>query len=797
MPVRSALATTALALAVVSVAGPPAHASSCTDTRTLDRSIPTWSSVNHFTLGARPATDAQISAYVAAVARASDRVTSGVAGRSVQGRPLPYAVVSAPGTPVAAIDAQMRRLRDGDYSAAQAHAIAARDPALVAIAGSVHSNEPSGADADMRLLYELAARRDCANAKRLARLIVTILPIQNPDGRAADTRVNANGFDLNRDWFAASQPETQAKLALLDQAPPMLFVDQHEQGGTRFFFPPNADPVNHELPAQALAAIHRVYGPALRHAFAIHHYAYETDGTFDLFFPGFGDSGSTLIFGAAGMTFEAGADMPYARRVAEQFTAANATLDTAARHRAALLRGWADEWLDARAQGHAGRLQPNRVIEPGDHVAHVVPTTPVYAYALDDGPQTRILLGRLAAVGVSFGALTAPLEVAAFTPYGSRSAAPATLPAGTVIVTLDQTRKHWIEALLDQDPFAPLDRYYDISAFSQPLMLGIGGGAIGSALPALSLSPPGSPAAPAPGAPAYAFDGSSVPAQAAAVALLREGVAVRRDAMTGALVVEGDALAAALAATRDRGVAVRALDADPAGAVALRPPRVAVLADDPSVTADPARIAGQSSAWARFAAGSTLGMPVDIVTGAQIAAGALTANGDTALVVPDGPAVTATAAAAQAAAVQGWVQAGGTFVGERTRGIALAGAEGLTTAAAIPGTAGPGAIAQLRLTAGDPLTTGLGDRLYVANVADPILPATVPAVAAAYPAPPFVSGDLPGAARYAGSAAVVDQPLGAGHVVLFTFDPAFRADSDGGERLLGSALLLAPAGILP
>jgi hypothetical protein len=40
---------------------------------------------------------------------------------------------------------------------------------------------------------------------------------------------------------------------------------------------------------------------------------------------------------------------------------------------------------------------------------------------------------------------------------------------------------------------------------------------------------------------------------------------------------------------------------------------------------------------------------------------------------------------------------------------------------------------------------------------------------------------------------VLDQRLGAGHVVLFSFDPAFRADSDGSERLLANALLLTPS----
>src|SRR5262249_41190364 len=153
-------------------------AATCTTAHTLDRAIPSWSAVNHFTLGSRPATDEQIGAYITAVARASNRVHAGIAGRSVQGRPIPYAAVSGAGTPIAAIDGQMRQLRDGADTVAQAHMVAAHDPALVDIAGSIHSNEGSGADADMRLLYELVARRDCDNARRLKSLIVTLLPIQ-------------------------------------------------------------------------------------------------------------------------------------------------------------------------------------------------------------------------------------------------------------------------------------------------------------------------------------------------------------------------------------------------------------------------------------------------------------------------------------------------------------------------------------------------------------------------------------------------------------------------------------------
>ncbi len=742
-------------------------------------------------LGAKPATDTQIGAYIDAVARASNRVTAGVAGESVQGRPLPYAVIAATTTPVAQVEGRARQLRDGAYSAAMVHAIAARDPALVWIAGSVHSNEPSGADADMRLLYELAARRDCANARRLARLIITLFPLQNPDGRAADTRVNANGLDLNRDWFAATQPETQAKLKLLAQSPPILFVDQHEQGGSTFFFPPNIDPINHELPAQALSAISDVYSPAVRRAFRERGFAYATSTTYDLFYPGFGDSAPTLLFGAAGMTFEAGSDAPFPSRVTEHFTAADAALDAAAAHEPALLRGWADEWLQARAQGRRGEREPNRVIQRGDHVVTTVPSRPVYAYALADGPATRVLLGRLTLAGVRFGALRSPLPVAAYTPYGSRTSQATTLPAGTVIVSLEQTLKHWAEVLLDQDAFPAVNRFYDVSAWSQPLTLGLTGGAINTKLASRTLS--GDLTAPVPaaaGAAAYAIDGSSLPGLAVGAALLRKGVVVTR-AADGSLVIDDTDLPAAEAAAAGSGVAIRALPAMPADAVALRAPRVAVLADDPSVNADPARIGGQSAAWARFVIARRLGMALDVVSVAQITAGALTSNGDTALVVPDAP-TPLTADASFAAQLVPWIHSGGTFVGERLRGITLASAAGLTDARATGQPLGPGALARVDLVAGDPLTSGLGDHLYVTNVGDPIMSATA-GVAARYPGGAFfVSGDLPGRLRYAATPAVIDQPLGLGHVVLFGFDPAFRADSDGVSRLLANALLLSP-----
>ena len=143
----------------------------------------------------RPASAAQIDAYVRAVARASPVVRSAVAGFSVQGRPLRYAIASAlPTDGLRAAFARLRAVRAG-------RARSAGDaPAVVWVAGSVHGNEPSGADADLRLLRDLARRCEDPLLRRVA---VVVLADQNPDGRELRTRYNAAGFDLNRDWLAA------------------------------------------------------------------------------------------------------------------------------------------------------------------------------------------------------------------------------------------------------------------------------------------------------------------------------------------------------------------------------------------------------------------------------------------------------------------------------------------------------------------------------------------------------------------------------------------------------------------
>jgi hypothetical protein len=630
----------------------------------------------------RPASTAQIDAYVRAVARASPVVTTAVAGASVQGRPLRYAIASA--LPAARLRAAFARLRAVRAGRAR-HAGEA--PAVVWIAGTVHGNETSGGDADLRLLRDLAARCD---DPLLRRVVVVVLPDQNPDGREIRARVNFNGFDLNRDWLALTQPESQARLRLLLAMPPLAYVDQHEQGGAGFFAPPYSPPLFHELPEAALAAERDIFGPAVRAAFRRKGYPSGSDGTFDLLYPGYGDSATTLLFGAVGMTFESGVAPDYVRRVGEQLTAAHAVVSSVARYRARLLSAWSASFTQARQQGARGLLQ---------HRAR----PRVYGYALGVGAEP--LVAQLMAEGVAVRRLAADTPVSGLRPYGATApGGPATLAAGTYLVSAAQPLKHWIEAVLGQSPAATGPSTSDVNAWSRPLLMGIAGGALG---------------APPPAAPAAA-----VPPVAAA-----QPLAGRRLALMG----------------------------DPAALASVVPG-----------VAQP----NAGTSWARFVL-VRLGAQVDVVDDAALAAGALA--GHDAFVVADGAPVSLSSAALQA--VSAFVAGGGTFVGWRARGIAVAGAAGLTQATVAPGAGTwiPGA------------AVAVGANVVVDND-DPVVVGGH--VVADYG--PVLSGWALGSP--AGRPAVLDEGVGAGRAVLFAFDPVFRASSESAQQLLTSALTGASPG---
>ncbi|AZM53059.1 peptidase M28 [Streptomyces sp. WAC 01529] len=164
-----------------------------------------------------------------ALQRLGDRVSVEIAGRSAGGHPLYLVTVTAPESArEAARQERMReRIENAPSAAAKDKAIKASYKTPVFINNNIHGNEWEGTDAALKLIERLARAKDAKSRSLLAHNRLYFNVTANPDGRIAGTRANANGFDLNRDFITASQPEARAIREIAAAKQPAVMLDLH------------------------------------------------------------------------------------------------------------------------------------------------------------------------------------------------------------------------------------------------------------------------------------------------------------------------------------------------------------------------------------------------------------------------------------------------------------------------------------------------------------------------------------------------------------------------------------------
>lgn len=268
-----------------------------------------------------------------------------------------------------------------------------RTPAIVWINECIHGDETASFESGMALLYNLAAAKGGSIKDALENTVVIVNPVYNPDGHeryvvaynsipngspeggsydsavpsAFYGRANHFRFDMNRDRVSFSQDETKAEVALFLKWNPQVYVDQHGQVAT-YFFPPNQLSQNVNVDRARVDKWTDVFGRATASAFDSHGWTYFVKDTFDLYYPGYTDTSTTLM-GAIGMTHETDGGRYLVRQrpdetlltlkdgAAKHFTSALAVIEAAGKSRAALLDSYTAFKKKAMSGEHAGKFQ--------------------------------------------------------------------------------------------------------------------------------------------------------------------------------------------------------------------------------------------------------------------------------------------------------------------------------------------------------------------------------------------------------------------------------------------------------
>lgn len=467
-----------------------------------DPSIPTAKKVLGFDIGERLTTPSQVIQYLKALQTAAPgKIKIFTYGKSWENRPLIVAAISSEANirRLDEIKAQQKRIADPrKTSEAEARKIIATLPAIVELAYLVHGNESSGTEAALLTAYHLlAARNDKLTAEALDKTVILIDPCQNPDGRnrfvnsyeqaeglepdafplSAEHdepwpggRSNHYNFDMNRDWFALTQPETKARVKLLLDWIPLVFADLHEMSGeSTYYFAPEAVPYNPNITTEQRSSLD-IFGKNNAQWFDQFGFAYFTREVFDEFYPGYGASWP-LYYGGIGMTYENaslrglkyqkadGTLVTYPQSVQKHFVASIATCEAAAKNREKLLANFWEYRKTAVEEGSKGDIREYVLVRKGD-TATVDKLAQLLA---EQGIEVQRARVAFASAGKDF-------------------------PAGSYRISLAQPMKRLAKTLLDAN--TPLekeflteqerrrkrklrDEIYDVTAWSLPLLYGV------------------------------------------------------------------------------------------------------------------------------------------------------------------------------------------------------------------------------------------------------------------------------------------------------------------------------------
>jgi hypothetical protein len=852
----------------------------------LNAQVPTFRDVAGHDFGERITLHHQMVRYLERLADASDRVTIEVQGHSWDGRELMLAIVTSPENHarINQIRQTAQRLADPrTTSPAEAARLMEDQPAIVWLGGSIHGFELSGTEGVLRLLEHLTTRDDAETLAALRNAVVLIDPMLNPDGRDAfahrnhfaigrvpsvsgddwsndfnrwDALTYRTGyyfFDTNRDWFAHTQRETRERIPTFLAWRPQVAVDAHEMGpGVEFYFDPPTDPINPFFPEHSTRWFQR-FGAAHAAAFDAAGIEYTQSEMFNLFYPGYTTAWSNFQ-GAVGMLYEQGSTRGLALErpdgsvrtlrdaLDQQYVASWAAVRLAASERASLLRDYYDSHRAAVADGQRGVRR--YVIAPEGDPGHVAE-----------------LVNLLVRNGVEVQQLARPVRLSGVRDRTGAEVGAREFPAGSYVVEAAQPRNRLVRVLLEpQTPVpeaflheararvdrAENPRFYDITAWSLPLLFDVGGYSTSdartvTAQPVMgevrpgdgvvtgggpeALGTTGAPAGFPRAAYAYVIDGRQAAALPAVYHLRDQGL---RGAVTGSDTrIQGETFVrgtvvlrvgqndetlhdAVVAMAGRYGLQVRAVDSGRADAghpalgaadmIPYRKPNIALVAEEP--------VHAYSFGWAWYTLDRQYEIPVTVLRAGSMAGMRL--DGYDVIVLPElTPAAMATLLGeAGLDRLRRWVRDGGTlvtigsatdFAREQLGLIALRSWYDTEAGRTAQRLDVPGVILRATVDSQHPLAGGYeqdlpvllnSSRIYL-EPEGPAHPGRRVVVRYAADAPWVAGHAWPETLdRVPGAVFMYEERAGRGRVIAFAEDVNFRAFWRGSDRLFLNSVLL-------
>lgn len=837
---------------------------------TYDAKVPTPHLLLGYELGEQFTSHQRMMRYIESIAAASRRIKVDTVAHSFEGREMLLIAVGSEANIARITELQRDAQRLADPRTASAidlDQIVRRLPVLVWLAHSVHGGEASGVEAGLALLYQLAAGTDAETRLVLDSAVVLIDPNENPDGRERHVhdvqkmrgaqqpsldggalnnagtwpgaRTSHYYFDLNRDWFIISHPETRGRVSTFMRWWPHVAVDLHEMGpSSTFYFAPPMEPNNLNNPSTLPAWFER-FGLAHKEAFDVRGWSFFRREGYDSFYPGYGESWPMLT-GAIGMLFESASSGGGAVRRTDgtirtlrdaahnHYTAEWMTARYSARHRGDIVRDYLAARREAVTRGEKAMNGMRAVV-----------------FERDAQGRGDSLAARLMDNGIEVHRLTSALDLRDAIVYGEAQLKPARASAGWYVVDMAQPQGNLARAILEPDAAldsafirrelesrrtSQPDRFYDVTAWSLPYAYRVRAWSVRT-LPS-GLERVRAFARPANewtrGRYGYAFEPGSESSIRLLASLIRDSVRVwyaphafmsggvsfphgafvvrtaLNDSSVHSVVQRNSAAAGARVTPLASAGVDSGSDLGSGSVIPVIPPRVALLGGAP--------VGGNSFGFAWYALDQRMGLPISAIDANYAAGNGLQSYN--VLIVPSTQSTALDRALGDAGRqrIADWVRGGGVLVTIDAATAWVAGDRGVMRAklrrdstradssggAPLPGDV-PGAIARVTGDALSPLMAGIFDTEFAALVnSDRVytIPKDLRAGEAVVRYAPEPRVRLAGyfwpetPARLALTPYVWTERVGRGRVIAFAGDPVFRDLWRGTFTLFANAVLL-------